>query len=439
MRTLARLAAFIYYRVDYRGGQVPPRGPALLVANHPNSLLDPMLVVAAAGRPVRFLAKAPLFTDPKVAWLMRLSRSIPVHRRQDDPSQVARNLEMFEAVHQRLGEGEAVAIFPEGISHSGSSLAAIRTGAARIALGAAVSRVGGAFPVIPIGIDLRDKTRFRSEVQVYIGAPIEWSDLAQRGADDADAVRDLTARIEAALRELTVNLDDWHDAPLVDTALAIWESAAPGRSDPATRALRRDRTTRLLREVRNSGDAQGTGLAADVERHRRRLAKLNIDPEHVELHAGGRVRLPAVAARLLLLVPIIAVLGVASWLLYVVPYRFTGWLVDRFHLEDDTRSTWKLMLGAVVYLVWTVAAATLAGLASNVWLALAILVLMPAIGVLGLLLREDWRQSWRDARRWLMLRSRPGLVQALRDEQRRIAAGLDDLRTRLAPETMTQG
>jgi len=439
MRSLARLAAFIYYRVDYRGGQVPPRGPALLVANHPNSLLDPMLVVAAAGRPVRFLAKAPLFSDPKVAWLMRLSRSIPVHRRQDDPSQVARNLEMFDAVHRRLAEGDAVAIFPEGISHSGSSLAEIRTGAARIALGAAASQVGGAFPVIPVGIDLRDKTRFRSDAQVYIGDPIEWNDLAGRGSDDTGAVRELTARIEAALREHTVNLDDWHDAPLVDTALAIWEATAPGRDDPDTRALRRDRTTRLLREVRTTGDAQGIELAADVERHRRRLAKLKLEPGHVELHAAGKVKLPSVAARLLLLVPIIAVLGVAGWLLYIVPYRFTGWLVDRFRLEDDTRSTWKLMLGAVVYLAWTVLAAILVGMMGNLWLALTTLVLMPAIGLLGLLLREDWRQSWRDARRWLLLRSRPALVDALRDEQRRIAAGLDDLRTRLAPETAAQG
>src|SRR5690606_39623971 len=105
----------------------------------------------------------------------------------------------------------------------------------------------------------------------------------------------------------------------------------------------------------------------------------------------------------------------------------------------DTRLTWRLMLGAVVYLAWTVLAAILVGMMGNLWLALTTLVLMPAIGLLGLLLREDWRQSWRGARRWLLLRSRPALVDALRGEQRRIAAGLDDLRTRLAPQTAAQG
>ena len=83
---LARVAAFVYYRVRYRGSGVPPSGPLLLVANHPNSLLDPMLVAAVARRPVRFLAKAPLFTDAKVGWLIRAAGSIPVYRRSDDPS-----------------------------------------------------------------------------------------------------------------------------------------------------------------------------------------------------------------------------------------------------------------------------------------------------------------------------------------------------------------
>src|SRR5690606_20416472 len=131
------------------------------------------------------------------------------------------------------------------------------------------------------------------------------------------------ARIDSSLRQLTLNLDDWHDAPLVDTALAIWESAAPDRDDPASRASRRDSTTRVLRAVRANNDAEGHDLSTDVERHRRRLARLGISPAHLELHAGGRARMPTVAARLLLLIPAVAILGVVGWLLYIVPYRFT--------------------------------------------------------------------------------------------------------------------
>src|SRR5690606_19668180 len=132
---------------------------------HPNSLLDPMLVLAAAHRPVRFLAKAPLFDDPKVGWLVKAFRSIPVYLRHDDPTQVGRNDEMFRAVHAALGAGAAVALFPEGISHSEPSLTPLKTGAARIALGAA-PLIGRDFPIVPVGLVFREKDRFRSAALV---------------------------------------------------------------------------------------------------------------------------------------------------------------------------------------------------------------------------------------------------------------------------------
>src|SRR5262245_66374522 len=89
---VARLASHIYYKVRFAGPAVPA-GPVLLVANHPNSLLDPTLVVAAGSRPVRFLAKAPLFGDRKIGWVVKAAGAIPVYRKADDPSQMSKNEE----------------------------------------------------------------------------------------------------------------------------------------------------------------------------------------------------------------------------------------------------------------------------------------------------------------------------------------------------------
>ena len=108
---LARVSAFatkVYYRFAVAGGTVPRSGPVLLVANHPNSLLDPAMVATAAQRPVRFLAKSSLFSDLAVGWLVRGAGAIPVYRQQDDPTQMRRNLEMFRAVHDALASGAAV-------------------------------------------------------------------------------------------------------------------------------------------------------------------------------------------------------------------------------------------------------------------------------------------------------------------------------------------
>ena len=137
MAWIARASARIYYRIRVEGEAPPQTGPVLFVANHPNSLIDPVLVAAAADRPLRFLAKAPLFEERLVGPLMRATGSIPVYRRQDDPDLMDRNASVFEAVHAAIADGAAVGIFPEGLSHSEPSLGRLRTGAARIALGAA--------------------------------------------------------------------------------------------------------------------------------------------------------------------------------------------------------------------------------------------------------------------------------------------------------------
>jgi hypothetical protein len=68
---LSRNILKLFYRLSLSGEGVPERGPVLLVANHPNSLLDPAMVAAVARRPVRFLAKAPLFGHPGLGWLVK--------------------------------------------------------------------------------------------------------------------------------------------------------------------------------------------------------------------------------------------------------------------------------------------------------------------------------------------------------------------------------
>lgn len=422
----ARVAAYVYYRVTYAGARVPPTGPALLVANHPNALLDPMLVVAAARRPVRFLAKAPLFSDRKIGWIVKAAGAIPVHRPQDDPAEQRENLDMFRAVHAALGGGAAVGIFPEGTSHSEPSLAPLKTGAARIALGA-YPIVGHAFPIVPLGLVLREKDVFRSEALVLGGAPIEWTDLAARGPRDVEAVRELTERIDEALRQVTVNLERWADGPLVECAVDVWEAEHRVPPAAAERVERLAITTDLLARVRRDRQAVWLALADDVASHCRRLRRLRLRPSDVTVDVGLRRGLVWAAIRIPFVLPPATVLALAGYLLYALPYHLTGRVAAMMRPIPDTASTYKLMVGMPVYIAWVLALAAAAGLVWGLAAAAAALLFAPAVGMLGLLVREQWRGAWRDARRFLLLRSRRALVRQLADRQRDLAARLDAL------------
>jgi glycerol-3-phosphate O-acyltransferase / dihydroxyacetone phosphate acyltransferase len=111
---LARAVTWIFYRVD-RAGRVPGTGAVLLLPNHPNSLLDPAIVWATAGRDVRLLAKSTLF-DGAFAPILIAAGAIPVYRRLDHGVDTSKNAETFTAVGRALAAGDAVCIFPEGIS-----------------------------------------------------------------------------------------------------------------------------------------------------------------------------------------------------------------------------------------------------------------------------------------------------------------------------------
>ncbi len=491
---VARAAAGVarlFYQLEIVGERPPAAGPLLLVANHPNSLLDTALVTLATGRPARFLAKSTLFDDRTVGWLVRASGAIPVYRQQDAGAQdagaqdagaagepatarAAGNAAMFRAAEGALGAGDAIALFPEGTSHTRPSLAPLKTGAARLALGAA-RHLGGAFPLVPIGITLDDRAVFRSTGLLVVGAPIAWDDLAARvrasGAPDADdldhdAVRALTARIDEALRAVTAGYESWDDARLVTAAERVHTAAVeaariglPGAGgktplvaqiEPppdgsglasgvsaatAGRLGRYHLGAALLRRARAEGGEDGRAALASLARalrdHERLLGVLRLAP--ADLAVPSDLGTAAGWAKRRLWLPLVAALVAFGTVLAWVPYRLTGVLAARATAPDerDVLATSKALLGGACFLVWTLLLAAAAGVAVAWWAALLVLLLAPPLYVLTLFAGEGWRLAWRDARRFFTLRGRPDRVAGLRARQAALARRVEAVAAQL--------
>lgn len=422
---VARAAAGVYYRTTIAGAPLPP-GPLLIVANHPNGLIDPLLVSAAARRPVRYLAKAPLVEDRRIGWLFRAVGSIPVYRRQDDQSQMERNSDSLREAEAALRGGGAIALFPEGISHDAPSLSPLKTGAARIALGAAAA-ADAPVTIVPVGIVLRDKPLFRSEAHVIVGEAIDWSDLAARGAGDQEAVRALTTRMEQALRNVTVNLEAWEDAPLVECAESVWSTERGAPKDAATRVERLRIASELLREIRRDPQGRWAPLVVAVVRHCRSLERLGLAPGDLHTDLSVRTALRWSLRRIpLVLFPVVLV-GIAGWILWWPPYRFTGLVTDRLAGTRDIRATYRLVGGVAFYALWLVLLVAAAVIWSDALTAGLVAVGAPALGVAGLWIREHWRAAWIDARRWFLLRGRRSLLRDLGRRQWEIAERLEAL------------
>ena len=108
-----------YPRIQITGAErIPKTGPVLFCANHPNSLVDPILIGIAARRPVSFLAKAPLFKTPLLGPIIKALGMVPAYRGRDDARQVKKNSASLALVAKGLKAGRAMGIFPEEIGRA---------------------------------------------------------------------------------------------------------------------------------------------------------------------------------------------------------------------------------------------------------------------------------------------------------------------------------
>ncbi len=199
-----------FRRVEVDGiERLPTDGAVITVANHANGLVDGLLLMAVLPRWPRFLGKATLFRIAPLKPFLELTGVIPVHRIKDsepgDDHREAQNELTFAACRGLLRRGDMVSIFPEGISHDHESLQPLRTGAARIALGAAFdSEPHVGLQIVPIGLAYDAKTTFRSNAIVTIGDPIpveQWAD--SYATDPRGAVRSCTVAVSAGLRAVS--------------------------------------------------------------------------------------------------------------------------------------------------------------------------------------------------------------------------------------------
>ena len=175
--------------------------------------------------------------DPRPLSLLDLARALPVYRRQDEGSDTSQNEQTFARCYDELAAGGAIALFPEGTSHNQPSLQPLKTGAARIALGAEARRPTSDRPlglaILPIGHTFDARGSFRSRALVAVGEPLDpAAEVALYATDPAAAVRGLTARIDAALKRVTLNYASWDEARLIARAADLYARPGPRRPAP---------------------------------------------------------------------------------------------------------------------------------------------------------------------------------------------------------------
>ncbi len=380
LRGFLRLAVRVFFRrfevVDLE--HIPPEGAVGVVfcGNHPNSLLDPVLITAATDRVVRFAAKDVLFRSRVLAPLLHAMGAVPIRRRRDHGGTPVSNEAAFEALERVLIEGGAMGIFPEGLSHDGAELERLKTGAARMSLRAKDRAPARRIAIVPTGLNYLRRNRFRSCALVQFGEPIEidahWLEAFR--ADERKAVRELTALIEQRLRALTINAPDWETIRVLDEVRRLYE---PPRIPLEQRVELARRFNRYYPRLRDQPEI--AALFRDVRAYLRERAALGVRDDMLARDPAAW-ELVLHAARYLVLLLVWLPLALPGAAIHVPLLLALALLGERIAPRKDVIATTKFVAGvACVLAAWLLSALAIGWWRGWPWGALA-LVLLPLSG-----------------------------------------------------------
>jgi glycerol-3-phosphate O-acyltransferase / dihydroxyacetone phosphate acyltransferase len=446
IRALARaLVRLFYHRVEIVGGdRVPRSGPLVVVANHRNALVDPLILFATIPRVLRPVAKSTLFRHPILAPFLRLAGALPVHRRQDPGSDPTQNAAMFRAVAAALRAGEAILIFPEGVSQPEPVLMPLRTGVARMVLGTEGNAAPPGTMLLPVGLTFHEPETFRTGwALVLVGAPVPVEDCRALAAPEPErAVRELTTRTAEALRGVIVEVEDRETLRLAEGLEAIRRAEAdyaPGAAGRSTSRAERvawvQVATRAYRWLALRAPGRAARFRAEVESYLADLERIGLSPGVV-----GRAYPPGAARRYALRegLALLGGLPLAAWGLasHALPYWLTGVVARRLRTSADVTATVKLVAGAVLYpACWALEAWAVFRLLGGWGLTPFLVGLIPT-GLFALGWQARLARVRRDARAFLRFLGHRDLLTRLAARRRGLVEETEALARLLPPEVV---
>lgn len=332
----------LYFRQIERVG-VPP-GPdtrgRVIVSNHTNALIDPVLVLTDAACEISPVAKSTLWSIPGLKWLLDRAGAVPIVRRKDTPDKdQSQNNAIFEKIAAHLSGGGNILIFPEGTSHNEPQLAPLRTGAARMLLAAEEARgVPPTFQAAALEFDARSD--FRSRCLVLWGPVRRFADIP---GDPEERIRAATALMKEDLGELLV------EGETHEERLRVARVAELLANDGSEHTLERwsgiGRQVELAnRTLRSVDPAIVAHVTEHVDHYYDELERLGLVDEQVI----GERHEPEPASRWTRIA--LAPLAASGFALYALPYFIPRWVARG--KDEDAVSTIKLGAALLVYPLW---------------------------------------------------------------------------------------
>jgi glycerol-3-phosphate O-acyltransferase/dihydroxyacetone phosphate acyltransferase len=427
LKTLLRFVVFFLYEsVEVYTPPDEDQGeyPILAVSNHFGGLADPLLLMYAAPRRPRIMARDKIWKIPIAGSIMNWLDAIQVHKPEEQRGPTS-NRDMFRSCYEALGDNKTLLIFPEGITRDDPSIAPVKTGAARIALGARDEGVSG-IRILPVGIHYEDKAALRSRVFINAGVPIDLDAVIDTYAPDGDAapenrdvVRALTTDIELHLRRVAPDFADWSEARSLTQAAEVSLRADTDAPPAEVSIAQRDRLAARL--GRAPHDSKRVVIDA-ADGYQEELDALGLtDREVYEKMGSGRFLWFLIKSAIVLLIAVpVALIGLTVNIWPLIGIR----AINLLRVAPAVKATLKPAAGMLLFLIaWGIV--LWQAFQKSILLGGVAAVMLPVSLAALIYSSERLLRLWQVARQWVKARRVDELQQRIIDKRAAISDAVE--------------
>lgn len=363
-KQFCRMVVKVFYRqyevvgLEYLDGDKP----FLLCANHANALADAVVLQAISPRLIHPLARSGLFRNPVLWPVLKLIQAVPVYRRQDKGADTTNNQDSFKRCYELFDKNGILLIFPEGQSHSDPSLRPLKTGAARVVLGASDAR-RKVPDILPVGLNFSDKGRFRSTVFIKIGKPISTAVLT--GSENQ--VKQLTRAIYQGLDDVTLNVDSHEELDFI-RSLERFFALRHGKYRQRSLELKFRGLKKLAQAEKRLNELHPEKML-EIKRRLQNFERMCRNWDIRDYHLTLNYK-PTLVTRFVLrslgILLIVLPLGLWGILNSYIPFILTRWLATWLAKGVDQYDTAKMVIGLFLFgLFWSSQTIMIAGYFSD--------------------------------------------------------------------------
>ena len=441
---------------------LPEEGGIIYTAWHPGGLIDPMLMMAALPGGLTFAAKSTLFKIPVLSRIMKWINVQPVQRAEDNVASPEErkqaNSKLIDTLAELVANGERIAIFPEGKSHTESYAVELKSGASRILLEAHRRSEAAGKPtpsIVPIGLHYSDQHSFRERVSLQINRPVETPPMPlQDGAplpnedeigtygDDAHDrawCKEVTSMLQTEINRISHAQESWEDRELVWRARRMIHTIRSGENVSKigyNEAVLGSRRVRAAWQYFSANDPKRTQEIEDkFKSHHNEMERIQLRSWELKDRKKKISKTAFIKNFAFWVWSASWMLGFVTWSAMIatsIPYLFVRFFVSMKASKEENKAgvgSMKLLYSIGLYPIWWLFCAITLGwfiasaasplqsidlpgfilpvLAAIPWPLVSVILLFwwPVSARLHLKLYHRLSKSWRNLRLWFKLRS----------------------------------